>query len=100
MEGFRLGVADPGELTQGRFDERAQTSRSLGRIVKAAVLSLFEPAAALAHTGHKGKPLLHSARFVLVDREGRIRGYYRSDDEEQLGRLRRDLRTLLRARGR
>jgi len=39
---------------------------------------------------------LHSSRFVLVDRQGRIRGYYSSDDEEALRRLREDMRTLLR----
>jgi protein SCO1/2 len=39
--------------------------------------------------------VLHSSRFVLVDGEGHIRGYYNSDDVEALGRLRGDLRTLL-----
>jgi protein SCO1/2 len=36
-------------------------------------------------------PFLHSSHFVLVDRQGAIRGYYDSTDEEALGRLRRDL---------
>ena len=39
---------------------------------------------------------IHSNRFVLVDREGRIRGYYRSTDADDLVRLRRDLTVLLR----
>ena len=38
---------------------------------------------------------IHSNRFVLVDRQGRIRGYYRSTDPDDLMRLRRDLATLL-----
>ena len=38
---------------------------------------------------------IHSNRFVLVDRQGRIRGYYRSTDPEHLARLRRDLTLLL-----
>ncbi|GIX49710.1 MAG: hypothetical protein KatS3mg131_3921 [Candidatus Tectimicrobiota bacterium] len=38
--------------------------------------------------------ILHSSRFVLVDAQGRIRGYYRSDDPDALRRLRRDVRTL------
>ena len=39
---------------------------------------------------------IHSNRFVLVDRQGRIRGYYRSTDSDDLVRLRRDLTVLLR----
>ena len=39
---------------------------------------------------------IHSNRFVLVDRQGRIRGYYRSTDPDDLVRLRRDLTVLLR----
>ena len=38
---------------------------------------------------------IHSNRFVLVDRQGRIRGYYRSTDPDDLVRLRRDLTILL-----
>lgn len=38
---------------------------------------------------------IHSNRFVLVDRQGRIRGYYRSTDPDDLVRLRRDLTLLL-----
>ncbi len=38
---------------------------------------------------------IHSNRFVLVDRQGRIRGYYRSTDPDDLVRLRRDLAVLL-----
>lgn len=39
---------------------------------------------------------LHSSRFVLVDRQARIRGYYPSNDVEALRRLRQDVETLLR----
>ncbi|MGH7825838.1 MAG: SCO family protein [Candidatus Binatia bacterium] len=38
----------------------------------------------------------HSPRFVLVDRETQIRGYYVSTDAEAMKRLRRDLKLLLR----
>ncbi len=37
------------------------------------------------------EPILHSTRFVLVDAQGRIRGYYDGFDEESMTRLRRDL---------
>ncbi len=41
------------------------------------------------------EPILHSTRFVLVDGEGRIRGYYDGFDEESVGRLEGDLRALV-----
>jgi protein SCO1/2 len=46
------------------------------------------PASGATHT--------HSPRFVLVDREAQVRGYYVSTDPEAMKRLRRDLKILLR----
>jgi cytochrome oxidase Cu insertion factor (SCO1/SenC/PrrC family) len=43
--------------------------------------------------------LVHDARFALVDRKARIRGYYSSLDAEAVARLRRDVRTLLKEGG-
>jgi protein SCO1 len=40
------------------------------------------------------EPILHSNRFVLVDGQARIRGYYDAFDEEAMARLRRDLESL------
>jgi protein SCO1/2 len=74
QEGFRLSVVDP--------------EKKAGRV--------FEPTLALAHHGETGKQFIHSSRFVLVDRQARIRGYYQSTDEEALQRLRKDVRILLR----
>jgi cytochrome oxidase Cu insertion factor (SCO1/SenC/PrrC family) len=37
----------------------------------------------------------HSPRFVLVDREAQIRGYYVSTDPDAMKRLRRDLNVLI-----
>jgi len=39
-------------------------------------------------------PVMHSTRFVLVDRAGKIRGYYDSNDPMQLAALSRDAATL------
>ncbi|MFQ5684135.1 MAG: SCO family protein [Candidatus Binatia bacterium] len=39
--------------------------------------------------------ITHSSRFVLVDSEARIRGYYPGTDMDAMVRLRRDLKTLL-----
>lgn len=48
----------------------------------------------MAPTGMGPEPILHSTRFVLVDGEGRIRGYYEAFDEESTAKLRRDLLAL------
>jgi protein SCO1/2 len=77
-EGFRLGVVDPDDPTQPR-----------------ALLQWLGPAPAFATHGSKGL-VMHSSRFVLVDRQARIRAYHLPDDETSLDRLRRNLRTLLR----
>ena len=47
------------------------------------------PASGATHT--------HSPRFVLVDRNAQIRGYYTSTDPDALRRLRDDLKSLLRS---
>jgi len=39
-------------------------------------------------------PIAHSDRFVLVDREGRIRGYYRGTDDDSVEELFRDAARL------
>lgn len=41
--------------------------------------------------------VLHSTRFVLVDAQGRIRGYYDGTEERAVQRLGSDVRQLLRA---
>lgn len=41
------------------------------------------------------EPILHSTRFVLVDGEGRIRGYYEAFDEASTAKLRKDLLRLV-----
>jgi protein SCO1 len=43
-----------------------------------------------------GEAFLHSTRFILVDRDGSIRGYYESLDPRAMENLERDVRTLLR----
>lgn len=45
--------------------------------------------------GKDNSIILHSSRFVLVDGEAKIRGYYDSTDREALRRLKRDLKTPL-----
>lgn len=39
-------------------------------------------------------PFLHSSKLVLVDGQGRLRGYYDSSDDEAIARLRADVAAL------
>jgi protein SCO1 len=41
------------------------------------------------------EPITHSTRFVLVDKNGEIRGYYSGTEEESLAQLTADARKLL-----
>jgi cytochrome oxidase Cu insertion factor (SCO1/SenC/PrrC family) len=76
-DGFKLGVSDASPATRsGVSDWR------LG------------PGPAFASHGSGGL-ILHSSRFVLVDRQARIRAYHRTDDPDSLARLRENLRALL-----
>jgi len=52
-------------------------------------------AAALTDGKSKETVIMHSPRFVLVDRKGEIRGYYDSRESTALERLNRDLATLI-----
>ena len=45
--------------------------------------------------GSPQEPILHSSRFVLVDRNGWIRGYYDSLDKAAMERLQQDVRLLV-----
>jgi protein SCO1/2 len=56
-------------------------------------------AAALTDGNSKETVILHSPRFVLIDRESQIRGYYDSRDNTALERLDEDVATLLEGKG-
>ena len=56
----------------------------------------FRLAVASASKGnHDNGLIVHSARFVLVDRQGQIHGYYDNRDPKALQRLNRDVAVLL-----
>jgi protein SCO1/2 len=44
--------------------------------------------------GTPAEPIAHSTRFVLVDMQGQIRGYYSGTEEQELGRLAADAKKL------
>jgi len=43
--------------------------------------------------------LLHSTKFVLADRKGRIRGYYEAASSQERSQLQSDLKSLILERG-
>lgn len=97
-DGFRLGVFGP--------QTAPQTSMRLWPHIRQTLRSavqLLGPTAAHAHHGAHSQDgvnqaIQHSARLVLVGRQGRIRQYYDSNDAQALTRLQRDVHSLLRER--
>ncbi|RZW26605.1 MAG: SCO family protein [Desulfobulbaceae bacterium] len=80
--GTRLGIeADRWHLVTGNKGEIYNTARLYG----------------LAAMEDKNAPggFIHSGSFTLVDRQGRIRGYYRGTEEEAVDRLIDDIAWLL-----
>jgi hypothetical protein len=49
---------------------------------------------AFADDGPPAAPITHSDRFVLVDRQLQIRGYYHGNDQADLDRLIADARAV------
>jgi len=67
---------------------------------KKAIYALARQGFKVTATQGDGGPrdFIHSDRFVLVDRQGRIRGYYQGTDPKAVDALLRDLRRLLKER--
>jgi protein SCO1 len=63
---------------------------------KAAIFKLAKESfhVGAADGDNAADPVMHSTRFVLVDRTGKIRGYYDSNDPAQIAALSRDAATL------
>ena len=47
------------------------------------------------HVGSVENPVFHSTRFILVDRDAQIRGYYVSSTLEEMKKLRQDIAQLI-----
>ena len=56
-------------------------------------------AVALTEGESKETVIIHSPRFVLIDRKSEIRGYYDSRDNTALERLNKDVATLINGKG-
>jgi cytochrome oxidase Cu insertion factor (SCO1/SenC/PrrC family) len=66
------------------------------RIRRIAVEGFHLPVAEAASDAQRAAhgPILHSTRLVLVDRRGRVRGYYECEDDGAQAALLRDIRAL------
>jgi len=94
---------DPGYDTPKVLEEYAESFGAPGRWLfltgdKGAIHRLSREGFKLAVDDttpvSKDEPILHSTRFVLVDGESRIRGYYDGFDEESVKQLMRDVEAL------
>jgi len=90
--------SDKWRLLTGPVDQVMSTIRT-GFYLTAAPASDLpaegdEVAEASRKMGMQG-PIVHSLRLALVDRSLRLRGYYDSNDADELAALSRDIRTLL-----
>jgi len=84
IDGFHLGIVDR--------DEHAWLGTDDG-------WAWLGPVSAWAHASpNPDRKLIHSSRFVLVDRQAQIRGYYHGTDWESLDRLQANVKIVLRER--
>jgi protein SCO1/2 len=105
QQGFHLSVEapeaprkpdHPDRIGRRSMDRAQWREKTMGGTLGHLLSGLVEPVPAFAHSDFLVPPFIHSSWFVLVDRQARIRGYYSSDDEETLRRLRLDTKRLLR----
>jgi protein SCO1/2 len=52
-------------------------------------------AVALSSAGNKDSVIMHSPKFVLIDKQAEIRGYYDSRDPQAMQRLKKDAASLM-----
>ena len=112
QEGLRLPILDPRNEAGARGSDRGRSESfhlpqihpsghhvsDLGTgaaVLPGALWTAFEAVPAMAGEGAGPGIVLHSSRFVLIDRKARIRNYYDSTDMESLQRLRQDVKALL-----
>lgn len=78
----------------GAIKERWYFLTGDGAAIQQLASKGFLLSAAASTGGSAEEPIIHSNRFVLVDRHGRIRGYYDGTDGESVKLLQQDLKKL------
>lgn len=73
----------------GRWHFLTGSPRTMAQLVQQGF------ALSIAEGGRPEEPITHSVRFVLVDAEGKIRGYYDSTEPQSLEKLQQDALALL-----
>ena len=66
---------------------------------KAAMLQTAAGLHLTAMPAEGDRPIQHDEHFLLVDRQGRVRGVYASKDDEEMKRLAKDAKTLADSKG-
>ncbi len=84
--------ADRYEADKQRWLFLTGPQEEIGRLVQEGFKLSAVP---LVGTGNTESVVLHSSRFVLIDKQAEIRGYYDSRDPQALERLKKDLAILL-----
>ena len=95
---FLSVTVDPETDTPEKLSAHAKTlSADLSRwhFLTGEIEEITRLAAEEFHFGTLEKPKLHSNRFVLIDREGNIRGYYHGTERSSVAKLAKDIRLLL-----
>lgn len=92
-QGFHLSVVAPSEAQQSStvLPPSARLWRALHGLAPVVAWAHH----AMPHADKARQAILHSARLVLVDRQGQIRQYYDSRDEEAMRRLQHHVKRLL-----
>jgi protein SCO1/2 len=84
--------ADRYKADAGRWLFLTGTKEEISRLVQEGFrLS----AVALSSDGNKDSVIMHSPRFVLIDKQAEIRGYYDSRDPQAMQRLKKDAASLM-----
>lgn len=103
-EGFHLSLVAPTDASQSSaVPATPQSARFLAQALTRGAAFAHAETPVLAHQGEHAhdqgrRAITHNSRFVLVDRQAQIRGYYESTDPAALQRLQRHVRLVLQER--
>lgn len=93
VERMRIYAEEHGVVDDERWHFLTGRKEDLYSLARKSFFVL-KPAEA-QNLGDAGSDFIHTNNFVLVDREGRLRGYYDGTSEEEVGKLIKDIQILL-----
>ncbi|MBI4550301.1 MAG: SCO family protein [Candidatus Omnitrophica bacterium] len=93
--GFLSFTADPAHDTPEVLGRYAKDYGAGDRwVFLTGAPEVLNRVSASLHLGLGEDPATHSVRFILIDRQGRIRGYYDPTEKDYVAKIRRDLSLL------